>query len=113
MTDAFARAVWERKGIRGKLLWVMLLPLSFFYGLGAQLRNLLFQLGWLKSLRLPRPVVSIGNLTVGGTGKTPTCLWLARELQARGWRVGILSRGYRRGERKGAVPGYPGTGWGG
>jgi len=110
MTDAFARAVWERKGIRGKLLWVMLLPLSFFYGLGAQLRNLLFQLGWLKSLRLPRPVVSIGNLTVGGTGKTPTCLWLARELQARGWRVGILSRGYRRQERKALILGSQETG---
>jgi tetraacyldisaccharide 4'-kinase len=52
---------------------------------------------------LPRPVVSIGNLTVGGTGKTPTCLWLARELQERGWRVGILSRGYRRQERRALI----------
>jgi tetraacyldisaccharide 4'-kinase len=45
---------------------------------------------------LPRPVVSVGNLTVGGTGKTPTCIWLAQELSKRGLRVGILSRGYRR-----------------
>jgi tetraacyldisaccharide 4'-kinase len=103
MTDALARQVWERRGIRGKFLWAILLPLSLFYGLGMQLRNLLFRWGWLKSLRLPRPVISIGNLTVGGTGKTPTCLWLARELQERGWRVGILSRGYRRQERKSLI----------
>lgn len=98
MTDAWARQVWERKGIRGKVLWAIFLPLSLFYALGVQLRNLLFRLGWLRSVRLPRPVVSIGNLTVGGTGKTPTCLWLSRELRERGWRVGILSRGYRRQE---------------
>ena len=103
MTDALAREVWGRKGTRGKFLWAMLLPLSLLYGLGVQVRNLLFRWGWLKSMRLPRPVVSIGNLTVGGTGKTPTCLWLARELQERGWRVGILSRGYRRQERKALI----------
>ena len=103
MTEALARQVWERKGARGKFLWALLLPLSLLYGLGVQLRNLLFRWGWLKSVRLPRPVVSIGNLTVGGTGKTPTCLWLARELQERGFRVGILSRGYRRQERKALI----------
>ncbi|MGH7853877.1 MAG: tetraacyldisaccharide 4'-kinase, partial [Candidatus Binatia bacterium] len=103
MNDALARKVWERKGVRGKCLWVILLPLSLLYGLGVELRNLLFRLGWLRSVCLPRPVISIGNLTVGGTGKTPTCLWLARELQERGWRVGILSRGYRRQERRALI----------
>lgn len=103
MNEALAHQVWERKGARGKFLWALLLPLSLLYGIGVQLRNLFFRLGWLKSARLPRPVISIGNLTVGGTGKTPTCLWLARELQERGWRVGILSRGYRRQERKALI----------
>ena len=103
MTDALAREVWERKGLRGKCLWAIFLPLSLVYGLGVQFRNLLFRWGWLKSVRLPRPVISIGNLTVGGTGKTPTCLWLSRELQERGWRVGILSRGYRREQRKALI----------
>jgi tetraacyldisaccharide 4'-kinase len=103
MTDAFAREVWERRGIRGKFLWCISLPLSLLYCLGMQLRNGLFRLGWLKSVSLPRPVVSIGNLTVGGTGKTPTCLWLAAELRQRGLKVGILSRGYRRRERKALV----------
>ena len=98
-----ARDVWERKGLGGKLLWLLMLPASFFFSVGMQTRNALFSLGILKSVALPRPVVSVGNLTVGGTGKTPTCLWLAQELGNRGLRVGILSRGYRREERKPVV----------
>ena len=90
------RAVWERKGVSGKLLWLALLPLSKLYSAVVQSRNFLFAQGILRSVRLPRPVVSVGNLTVGGTGKTPTCLWLAHELALRGLKVGILSRGYRR-----------------
>src|SRR5262245_50782159 len=95
-----ARDLWERNGLGSKLLWLALLPLSLVYGLGTEIRNLLFRWGCLRSIALPRPVVSVGNLTVGGTGKTPTCLWLAQELRNRGLRVGILSRGYRRHERK-------------
>ena len=103
MMDALAREVWERRGGRGKFIWAMAVPLSLLYGLAVRLRNLFFRFGWLASVRLPRPVVSIGNLTVGGTGKTPACLWLARELQNRGRRVAILSRGYRRQEKKALV----------
>ena len=110
MTDAFARDVWEWRGGRGKLLWVLLLPASSLYAVGVQLRNLFFKLGWLQSARLPRPVISVGNLTVGGTGKTPTCLWLSQALKDRGFRVGILSRGYRRKESRPVViqPGVAG-----
>jgi tetraacyldisaccharide 4'-kinase len=100
MRDVWARRVWERRGIYGKFLWSFSLPLALLYRCGAQLRNTLFRLGWLKAAQLPRPVISVGNLTVGGTGKTPTCLWLARELQERGFKVGILSRGYRRRGRR-------------
>jgi tetraacyldisaccharide 4'-kinase len=103
MTDALAREVWEWRSGRARVLWVLLLPASYLYGIGIQLRNALFKLGWLRSVRLPRPVVSIGNLTVGGTGKTPTCLWLSQALKERGYRVGILSRGYRRKERRPVV----------
>ena len=80
------REVWERTGARGKFLWLLLLPVSLFYSVAVQLRNSLYTLGWVKSARLPRPVISIGNLTVGGTGKTPTCLWLAEELKSHGSR---------------------------
>ncbi len=98
MRTVSVREVWERTGARGKFLWLLLLPVSLFYVVAVQLRNSLYTLGWVKSARLPRPVISIGNLTVGGTGKTPTCLWLAEELKSHGLSVGILSRGYRREE---------------
>ena len=90
------RDVWERKGIVGKCAWLLFLPLSFLYAIGAQFRNGMFALGCAKSVRLPKPVLSVGNLTVGGTGKTPSCLWLSQALEKRGIRSGILSRGYGR-----------------
>jgi len=97
------RSVWERKALAAKLVWLVLLPLSKLYAVVVQLRNCFFNQGIFRSVRLPRPVVSIGNLTVGGTGKTPTCLWLAHELALRGLKVAILSRGYRRKEKRPVV----------
>jgi tetraacyldisaccharide 4'-kinase len=96
MTELTIRSVWERKGLCAKFLWLLLLPASFAYRVAIQLRNFFFTHGWLKSVRLPCPVISIGNLTVGGTGKTPTSLWLAQQLSERGFKVAILSRGYQR-----------------
>jgi tetraacyldisaccharide 4'-kinase len=68
--------------------------LARFYGLGAWARRALYARGVLRVKRLPAPVVSVGNLTVGGTGKTPMVACLARLWQDRGGRVAILSRGY-------------------
>jgi tetraacyldisaccharide 4'-kinase len=96
MTELTIRGVWERKGLCARFLWLLLLPVSFAYRVAVQLRNFFFTRGWLKSIRLPCPVISIGNLTVGGTGKTPTSLWLAQQLTERGFKVAILSRGYQR-----------------
>ena len=70
------------------------------YTFAARARTWLYDHGWLKSRRLPCPVVSVGNLTVGGTGKTPVTMWVAQRLLERGRKVGILSRGYRRKSRK-------------
>ncbi len=98
MSSTVVRRVWQRSGFRGKLLGTLLWPASLGYAVIVQLRNLFFTRGWIQSVRLPRPVISIGNLTVGGTGKTPTCVWLAGELRRQGFKVGILSRGYRRKE---------------
>jgi tetraacyldisaccharide 4'-kinase len=67
---------------------------SRLYGLGAGLRRTLYAGGLLRTKKLPALVVSVGNLTVGGTGKTPVVACLARLCQARGRRVAILSRGY-------------------
>jgi len=94
------RSVWERRGLGGKAFSLALLPLSKLYTAAVQSRNFLYNHGVLRSVRLPRPVVSIGNLTVGGTGKTPTCLWLAQQLARRGFKTAILSRGYRRQEKR-------------
>lgn len=55
-----------------------------------------YQRGWLPQYRLPKPVISVGNITVGGTGKTPLVMWLASRLHEQGKRVAILSRGYGR-----------------
>jgi tetraacyldisaccharide 4'-kinase len=76
------------------------LPPSLLYAGAVQFRNLLFQLGVIPAQRLSRPVISVGNLTVGGTGKTPTIAWLAEELTKRGYRVAVLSRGYKRTGRE-------------
>ena len=66
------------------------------YGVVARLRGLLYDWGWFDQRRLPVPVVSVGNLTLGGTGKTPVVILLADWLLAQGKQVAILSRGYRR-----------------
>jgi tetraacyldisaccharide 4'-kinase len=76
-------------------LAILLWPLSLVYGSAASLRAWLYKCGWLKQKRLNRPVISVGNITVGGTGKTPLVIWLAERLLADGKRVAILSRGYR------------------
>ena len=73
------------------LLW----PLSLLYGVFVRLRVWLYAKGLLKQKRLNAPVVSVGNLTVGGTGKTPMVIWIAEKLLAEGKHVAILSRGYR------------------
>lgn len=70
-------------------------PLSWLYGAGVGLRNFLFEVGILKSRAFQTPVISVGNITVGGTGKTPHVEYLVRLLQDR-MRVAVLSRGYKR-----------------
>jgi len=73
------------------LLW----PLSLVYGIAVRLRVWLYARGTFETKRLRTPVISVGNLTVGGTGKTPMVIWLAERFIAAGKRVAILSRGYR------------------
>ena len=69
--------------------------LSFFYGLAVRTRNRAFDRGWKKTHRAAVPVVSVGNITTGGTGKTPLVAWLANWFRERGVKVALLSRGYR------------------
>ncbi len=60
----------------------------------------LYRIGWLRSTRLPAPVVVIGNLSVGGTGKTPLTIAVVEALRARGYRPGVVSRGYGGSQRE-------------
>lgn len=84
----------KRQGWRDRLLLSLLRAASHPYALVLRLRAFGYRTGLLRSRRLPRPVISVGNLTLGGTGKTPTTVWLATQLMARGLRVAVLSRGY-------------------
>ena len=76
-------------------LAVALWPLSVVYGWVVRAKNWMYDAGWLKAKRLKGTVISVGNLTTGGTGKTPMVLWLAARFLAEGKSVAILSRGYK------------------
>ncbi len=76
------------------LLWLLLLPLSWLYGLVSGLIRLSYKVGLKRAWRAPVPVVVVGNLTAGGNGKTPVVIWLVEQLTQRGIRVGVVSRGY-------------------
>lgn len=75
-------------------LWLLLLPLSWLYGLVSGGIRLSYRLGIKKAWRSPVPVVVVGNLTAGGNGKTPVAIWLVEQLQKQGIKVGVVSRGY-------------------
>lgn len=83
---------WLRRGPLACALW----PLSLLFGAIAGLRALLFRLGLIQSARLPVPVVVVGNIFIGGTGKTPLTIWLAGVLRAAGYTPGVISRGHGR-----------------
>lgn len=97
-------AVWRRRGP----LACLLLPFALLFMLLAALRRLFYRVGLLRVEHLPVPVVVVGNLSVGGTGKTPLVLHLALALHARGRSPGIVSRGYR-GSTAGALEVAPGA----
>lgn len=88
--ELMLQRAWQRRG----LLATALLPLALLFRLFSSLRRLLFHFGWSAAQRLPVPVVIVGNITSGGAGKTPLCLWLIEELRRRGRHPGIVSRGY-------------------
>lgn len=82
--------MWERDGAGAAVLT----PLAWLYAAVTAARNAAYDRGWLPTHALAAPAVSIGNLSVGGTGKTPVSAWVAGELLRRGERPGILLRGY-------------------
>ena len=83
--------IWRRRSWRSRLL----LPVAWLYGALLLMRRLLYRLGWLRTTQLPVPVIIVGNIFVGGTGKTPMVIWLVEQLRERGWHPGVIARGYR------------------
>ena len=90
--DSFLQRVWYDR--EAQWLSLALLPLSWLFRCVVACRRAAYRSGLLRRVRLARPVVVIGNVTVGGTGKTPFTIWLAEQLQAKGVQVGIVLRGY-------------------
>ena len=82
--------LWQRRGVFACLLW----PLSLLFGLVQWLRRRFYALGLFERVVLPLPVIVVGNIFVGGTGKTPLVIWLVQQLRAQGFTPGVLSRGY-------------------
>lgn len=92
----------EAKSLPDRLPLALLTPPALIYSLVQRLRATLYRTGILATRRLPRPVISVGNLTVGGTGKTPVTAHIAKTLISQGYRVAVLSRGYG-----GSLEGHP------
>lgn len=91
---------WAFSALRGVLAIV-----SFFYGVGVRVRNLCYNVKLYRAYSASVPVISVGNITAGGTGKTPLVIWLCRYLQGQGVMCSILTRGYK--TRPGAITDEP------
>ncbi|HTH63667.1 MAG TPA: tetraacyldisaccharide 4'-kinase [Gemmatimonadales bacterium] len=92
------RRLWRRRSWKARAARTALLPFSALYGTVVTLRALPYRLGIAGQRRLTLPAIAVGNLTVGGTGKTPLTAWIAAECRGAGRRPGILLRGYGRDE---------------
>jgi tetraacyldisaccharide 4'-kinase len=88
--DAWLARVWQGRGLTARLLW----PLSILHGAARALAVGVYRIGLRRAQNVGIPVVVIGNLYAGGTGKTPTLIEVVRGLRQRGWHPGVISRGY-------------------
>ncbi len=93
MRNSFASWI-EQQWVRISPWQLLLMPLSWLFYLLSASRRLCYRLGILKSYRTQVPIIVIGNITVGGTGKTPLVIWLTDQLKRAGFTPGIISRGY-------------------
>jgi len=85
-------------------LHVLLYPASLIFRALVALRRFLYRSGVFTAPKFHVPIVIVGNISVGGTGKTPLTLWLAQQLITEGWHPGIISRGYRKSKNENSLP---------
>jgi len=88
--DAWFQRVWYGRSPWAWLLW----PLSLLFAFVSAIRRVGYSIGVFRKIRVAQPVVVVGNITVGGTGKTPLVIWLAQQLSRRGYRPAVITRGY-------------------
>ncbi len=93
------RWLWTSRRVDARAVRLVLLPLAALYRLAMRIRTFVYARGWLQVQDLPLPTVAVGNLTVGGSGKTPIATWIAQYYAAKGLVPGILLRGLRRRRR--------------
>ncbi len=93
--EAVLTRAWRRRGA----LACALAPLALLFAGLSALRRALYRIGVLKSTRLPVPVIVVGNVYLGGTGKTPLTIWLVEALRAAGYTPGVISRGHGSADR--------------
>jgi tetraacyldisaccharide 4'-kinase len=89
--DSLVEKIWYGESS----LRLLLLPFTWIYSGVTACRRFLYSSGALRTHRMPAPLIVVGNITAGGTGKTPVTMWLAQQLAERGFKPGIISRGYR------------------
>jgi tetraacyldisaccharide 4'-kinase len=97
-THRVIRWLWTSRRIDARLARTALLPVSLLWRAWMGARRTMYERGWLPSTELPLPSVAVGNLTVGGSGKTPIAMWIARYYADRGKIPGVLLRGYGGGD---------------
>jgi tetraacyldisaccharide 4'-kinase len=98
---------WFEEHWYGERAPLALIPLSLLFRAAVALRRMAYRRGWKKSERLPVPVIVVGNLTVGGAGKTPMTIWLAQFLAGQGYKPGVISRGYGGARLRAPLAVYP------
>jgi tetraacyldisaccharide 4'-kinase len=95
INDRTGISIWEKMWYGHHPLAQLLAPVGYLFHMLASIRRWMYRTGMLASYRFRAPIIVVGNITVGGTGKTPLVIWLASLLKRQGYKPGIISRGYK------------------